>query len=101
MTFRMYQMNLDGEQARVYKGYWEQAAVRFIEDQVLTEQAYTREPKTGYRQNIAVLVWRTRADADGKKSIVGQKGRDCKRMFYPKPPRGGFYAFCLQGESGE
>ncbi len=34
VTFRMYQMNLDGEQARVYKGYWEQAAVRFIEDQV-------------------------------------------------------------------
>ena len=30
--FRMYQLNLDGREDRVYKKYWDNAAVRFIED---------------------------------------------------------------------
>ena len=31
VTFRMYQLNLDGREDRVYTKYWDNAAVRFIE----------------------------------------------------------------------
>ena len=31
VTFRMYQLNLDGCSDRVYTKYWEQSAVRFVE----------------------------------------------------------------------
>ena len=31
VTFRMYQLNLDGKDDRVYRKYWENSAVRFIE----------------------------------------------------------------------
>ncbi|WP_195534318.1 GNAT family N-acetyltransferase [Bacteroides finegoldii] len=32
VTFRMYQLNLDGDENRVYKKYWNKYAVHFIED---------------------------------------------------------------------
>lgn len=32
VTFRMYQLNFDGENDRVYKKYWEQYPIHFIED---------------------------------------------------------------------
>ena len=32
VTFRMYQLNFDGQNDRVYKKYWEQYPVHFIED---------------------------------------------------------------------
>ena len=32
VIFRMYQLNLDGREDRVYKKYWDNADVRFIED---------------------------------------------------------------------
>ena len=32
VTFRMYQINLDGQEDRVYKQYWEQYPVHFVED---------------------------------------------------------------------
>lgn len=32
VTFRMYQLNLDGDGKRVYKEYWDKHAVHFIED---------------------------------------------------------------------
>lgn len=31
VIFRMYQLNFDGNQDRVYKGYWDTAKVRFVE----------------------------------------------------------------------
>lgn len=31
VTFRIYQLNLDGNESRVYKKYWDNSAVRFIE----------------------------------------------------------------------
>ncbi|MDE6985328.1 MAG: GNAT family N-acetyltransferase [Lachnospiraceae bacterium] len=31
VTFRMYQLNLDGQEDRVYRKYWEQSAVHFVE----------------------------------------------------------------------
>ena len=31
VTFRMYQLNFDGQDGRVYEGYWDQWAVHFIE----------------------------------------------------------------------
>ena len=31
VTFRMYQLNLDGNAARVYRKYWEQSAVHYVE----------------------------------------------------------------------
>ncbi len=34
VTFRMYQLNLDGKNDRVYKGYWKHSAVHFIEANV-------------------------------------------------------------------
>lgn len=34
VTFRMYQLNLDGNTQRVYKKYWENAQTRFIESGV-------------------------------------------------------------------
>jgi RimJ/RimL family protein N-acetyltransferase len=34
ITFRMYQLNLDGQNDRVYKKYWDNAKVRFIETDV-------------------------------------------------------------------
>lgn len=34
VTFRMYQLNLDGNSDRVYKKYWEDSAVHFVEDGV-------------------------------------------------------------------
>ena len=34
VIFRMYQLNLDGNTERVYRGYWERAAVRFVEENV-------------------------------------------------------------------
>ncbi len=32
VTFRMYQLNLDGNDERVYKKYWEISSVKFIEE---------------------------------------------------------------------
>lgn len=34
VTFRLYQLNLDGVQNRVYKEYWNNSAVHFIETEV-------------------------------------------------------------------
>ena len=34
VTFRMYQLNLDGNGARVYKKYWDASAVHFVERDV-------------------------------------------------------------------
>ena len=31
VTFRMYQLNLDGNEDRVYQKYWNESAVRFVE----------------------------------------------------------------------
>ena len=31
VTFRMYQLNLDGNLERVYKKYWDTSAVHFVE----------------------------------------------------------------------
>ena len=31
VTFRMYQLNLDGDKKRVYKKYWEDSSVHFVE----------------------------------------------------------------------
>ena len=31
VTFRMYQLNLDRDRGRVYQGYWNRAAVRWVE----------------------------------------------------------------------
>lgn len=31
VTFRMYQLNLDGNESRVYKEYWNHSAVHFVE----------------------------------------------------------------------
>lgn len=31
VTFRMYQLNLDGNESRVYKKYWDNSAVHFVE----------------------------------------------------------------------
>ena len=31
VTFRLYQLNLDGDEARVYRKYWDDSSVRFIE----------------------------------------------------------------------
>ena len=32
VTFRMYQLNLDGRQDRTYKKYWNEYPVHFIEE---------------------------------------------------------------------
>ncbi len=34
VTFRMYQLNLDGNEDRVYNKYWDAASVRFIETDI-------------------------------------------------------------------
>lgn len=34
VTFRMYQLNLDGNEERVYKKYWDTSAVHFIETDI-------------------------------------------------------------------
>lgn len=34
VTFRMYQLNFDGENYRVYKEYWDNYEVHFIEEDV-------------------------------------------------------------------
>lgn len=34
VTFRMYQLNLDGNEDRVYRKYWENSAVHFVEKDV-------------------------------------------------------------------
>ena len=34
VTFRMYQLNLDGETGRVYQKYWDQSQVHFLETDV-------------------------------------------------------------------
>lgn len=34
VTFRMYQMNLDGDSSRVYRKYWDVSEVRFVEKDV-------------------------------------------------------------------
>lgn len=34
VTFRMYQLNLDGHEGRVYKKYWDTSAVHFVETDV-------------------------------------------------------------------
>lgn len=34
VTFRMYQLNFDGNQERVYKKYWDTSAVHFIETNI-------------------------------------------------------------------
>ena len=34
VTFRMYQLNLDGNEDRVYNKYWDAASVRFIETNI-------------------------------------------------------------------
>ena len=31
VLFRLYQLNLDGEEGRVYKKYWDTSAVHFVE----------------------------------------------------------------------
>jgi RimJ/RimL family protein N-acetyltransferase len=31
VTFRMYQLNLDGQHGRIYKKYWDNSSVRFVE----------------------------------------------------------------------
>ena len=31
VTFRMYQLNLDGDQERVYRKYWDESEVHFVE----------------------------------------------------------------------
>ena len=31
VTFRLYQLNLDGDESRVYKKYWDTSAVHWIE----------------------------------------------------------------------
>lgn len=31
VVFRMYQLNLDGVESRVYRGYWDNSTVRFVE----------------------------------------------------------------------
>lgn len=33
VTFRMYQLNLDGQKDRVYKKYWEESTVHFVEEE--------------------------------------------------------------------
>lgn len=32
VTFRMYQLNFDGQQNRVYKKYWDKYPVHFVEE---------------------------------------------------------------------
>lgn len=32
VLFRMYQRNLDGQEGRVYRAYWEQASLRYVEE---------------------------------------------------------------------
>ena len=32
VIFRMYQLNLDGDQTRVYQKYWDHSVVHFIEE---------------------------------------------------------------------
>lgn len=34
VTFRMYQLNFDGEDDRVYKKYWDDSKVHFVEKDV-------------------------------------------------------------------
>lgn len=34
VTFRMYQLNLDGQDGRIYQAYWEKYAVHFVENGV-------------------------------------------------------------------
>lgn len=34
VTFRMYQLNLDGSVDRVYKKYWEHSTVHFVETEI-------------------------------------------------------------------
>ena len=34
VTFRMYQLNLDGNEDRVYNKYWDASSVRFIETDI-------------------------------------------------------------------
>lgn len=34
VTFRMYQLNLDGEDGRVYREYWDRYPIHFVEDQL-------------------------------------------------------------------
>lgn len=34
VTFRMYQLNLDGQSSRVYQKYWNESSVHFIEENV-------------------------------------------------------------------
>ena len=34
VTFRMYQLNLDGSEDRVYQKYWNESAVHFVEQDV-------------------------------------------------------------------
>lgn len=34
VIFRMYQLNFDGQNNRVYKNYWDNSTVRFIETEV-------------------------------------------------------------------
>lgn len=34
VIFRMYQLNLDGNESRIYKKYWNNSAVRFIETDI-------------------------------------------------------------------
>ncbi|MFJ6207061.1 hypothetical protein [Lysinibacillus sp. NPDC092081] len=34
VIFRMYQLNFDGQNARVYKEYWNKYAVHFIENDI-------------------------------------------------------------------
>lgn len=34
VTFRMYQLNLDGNESRVYKRYWNNSTIHFIEKDI-------------------------------------------------------------------
>lgn len=40
VTFRMYQMNFDGNAERVYSGYWDTAKLRFVEEGVDETMGY-------------------------------------------------------------
>lgn len=47
VLFRMYQLNLDGNENRIYKEYWNNSAVRFIEADVPQLTRYTRFCRSG------------------------------------------------------
>ena len=34
ITFRLYQLNLDGNESRIYKKYWDSSTVHFVETDI-------------------------------------------------------------------